>query len=88
MNKVLQVSMVDLEVALTLRVTDNPKKLKPLLRGLVPKHSCFYKSNLPNTNHDEKAGDQDLPILRHLAPTFNNVKISISTTVSRPNCSM
>lgn len=31
MNRVLQVSMVDREVALTLRVTDKPKKLKPLV---------------------------------------------------------
>ena len=30
MKSVLQVSMVDLDVALTLRVTDKPKKLKPL----------------------------------------------------------
>lgn len=31
MNRVLQVSIVDREVALTLRVTDKPKKLKPLV---------------------------------------------------------
>lgn len=31
-KSVLQVSMVDREVALTMRVTDNPKKLKPLKR--------------------------------------------------------
>lgn len=30
MNRVLQVSIVDREVALTLRVTERPKKLKPL----------------------------------------------------------
>lgn len=32
MNNVRQVSMVDLEVAETVRVTDRPKKLKPLQR--------------------------------------------------------
>jgi hypothetical protein len=30
MKRVRQVSMVDRDVALTLRVTDRPKKLKPL----------------------------------------------------------
>jgi len=30
MKSVLQVSMVDREVALTVRVTERPKKLKPL----------------------------------------------------------
>lgn len=30
MNSVLQVSIVEREVALTVRVTDKPKKLKPL----------------------------------------------------------
>ena len=33
MNKVRQVSMVLREVAETVRVTDKPKKLKPLAKG-------------------------------------------------------
>lgn len=33
MKRVLQVSMVDLEVAETLLVTDRPKKLKPLKKN-------------------------------------------------------
>lgn len=32
MNSVLHVSIVDLEVALTVLVTDSPKKLKPLYK--------------------------------------------------------
>lgn len=35
MMSVLQVSMVERAVALTLRVTERPKKLKPLIRVLV-----------------------------------------------------
>lgn len=35
MKSVRQVSMVDREVALTVRVTDSPKKLKPLCKLLV-----------------------------------------------------
>ena len=35
MNSVLQVSMVDLEVAETLLVTERPKKLKPLREAKV-----------------------------------------------------
>lgn len=35
MNSVRQVSMVDLDVALTVLVTDRPKKLKPLEPRLV-----------------------------------------------------
>jgi hypothetical protein len=34
MNRVRQVSMVERDVALTLRVTERPKKLKPLLGGI------------------------------------------------------
>lgn len=34
MKRVLQVSMVEREVALTVRVTESPKKLKPLFWSL------------------------------------------------------
>lgn len=44
--------MVDLEVALTVLVTERPKKLKPL-RMLVKELEDKSNVNLPNTDHDQ-----------------------------------
>ena len=64
-------SIVDRDVALTVRVTDSPKKLKPLstvrlnvLAGRLGNNSPRkerergVQPNLPNTDHDEDARDR------------------------------
>lgn len=42
MKSVLHVSMVEREVALTVRVTESPKKLKPLLSVLASYLLCHF----------------------------------------------
>lgn len=46
MNSVRHVSIVDRDVALTFRVTDSPKKLKPLVSNVLAilssRRQCFF----------------------------------------------
>ena len=51
MNRVRQVSIVDLEVALTVLVTERPKKLKPL--RLLVTEDDGGGSDIPNANHNQ-----------------------------------
>lgn len=51
MNSVRQVSIVDLDVALTVLVTESPKKLKPLNR-LAMRDTVRQEDDSPNANHD------------------------------------
>lgn len=78
MNRVLQVSIVDLEVALTLRVTERPKKLKPLGSVSETRLSKAKIRFLPNANHDENTREQDLLVPNHLVPTIDHVKVAVS----------
>jgi hypothetical protein len=54
MNSVRQVSIVDLDVALTVLVTDSPKKLKPL-HGMV-RSTLFHKKRKKEKEKGEKGG--------------------------------
>ena len=56
MKSVRHVSMVERDVALRLRVTDSPKKLKPLQHGRLANSSYIVSDeNLPDADHDEDA---------------------------------
>jgi len=80
MKRVRHVSMVDRDVALTLRVTERPKKLKPLYHDVVSgaikknKNPEAAGCHLPNANHDEKAGDEDRPIVPKLMPSLKHIE--------------
>lgn len=66
--------MVERDVAETVRVTDRPKKLKPLHRisRVVDTASC----NIPNADHDQERGDEDAFVVRHLVETLLRVEVA------------
>lgn len=81
MKSVRQVSMVDRDVALTLRVTDRPKKLNPLCVRYISLVCAWGKEwedlvqgDSPNADHDEEAGDGDGPVVGNLPPALDYVE--------------
>jgi hypothetical protein len=84
MKSVRQVSIVDREVALTVRVTDKPKKLKPL--DHVTSHPRILRGeSLPDTDHNQYARDRNRPVVAYLSEAFNGIKISISARCRSAN---
>ena len=89
MKSVRQVSIVDRDVALTLLVTESPKKLKPLtpVVSLTPDRER-KELNIPNANHDQNARNLNPGILSDLSPSLYQIKISISPGLSSPYSQM
>jgi len=73
MKRVLQVSISERAVELTLLVTESPKKLYPL-QNVSKEFSVANrrdKGDLPNTDHDQDAGNPDGFVFRDFPPRFN-----------------
>ena len=86
MKRVLHVSMVDLAVALTVRVTDNPKKLKPLRKISISTTIGAASRIIPDANHDEKTRYSDGSILCDFPPCFNQIPVSVFSSISSTHC--
>jgi hypothetical protein len=85
MKSVRQVSMVERDVADTVRVTERPKKLNPLEDVMLASEVGSMRRDLPDTDHDQNTGDGDGSIRCDLSPSFNNIEISVSTCISPTN---
>lgn len=85
MNSVRQVSIVLREVAEMLRVTDNPKKLKPLCRSSqhlkIIRASWSGEANgLPNTNHDQDRSHSNGSVVKEFMKALPRIKIAATTS--------
>ena len=91
MKRVRQVSIVEREVAETVRVTESPKKLKPL-KILISTVFCSQrkkkKKDLPNTDHDQDTADSDGTEMRHLPESFSRVEEASPPSWSAAVCKM
>lgn len=67
--------MVEREVALTVRVTDRPKKLKPLFCVSERGRDDGRVENVPNANHDQHTADSNGAVVEHLVEALPCVEV-------------
>jgi hypothetical protein len=82
--------MVEREVALTLCVTETPKKLKPLVAEVISMNltsgDCrLCLDDLPDADHDEKAGYQHGLVRKHLTEPLHHIKHAEATGIGASN---